>query len=212
MTHFNAAGIAARAASNVEKYQAPEKRQPTQRDGEIIGLLFDRLKQIFPAWKVSYPTGREEAEARKTWLRSLTENHVTTPEQIRRGLEKARLYDRPFMPSVGQFIKWCELDGADMGLPDNETAFAQSVGDGKKHPAVIYALRQMTDVYSYRLRKEADARKEWAQVWQKTIAYVASGVELPRPEKKIEQKVVAAPQEVALSHIEKMRIALRGVQ
>lgn len=208
MTHFSAANALAGAVNN----HKPQPEKPTEHDGRVIGLLFDRLKQIFPAWKVSYPTEREEAEARKTWLRALTENHVTTPEQIKRGLEKARLYDRPFMPSVGQFIKWCELDGADLCLPDNETAFAQSVGDGKKHPAVIYTLRQMTDVYNYRLRKEADARKEWAQVWQKTIAYVAAGGELPRPEKQIEQKVVAAPQEVALSHIEKMRAALRGVQ
>jgi len=212
MTHFNAAGIAVRAVNNVEKYQAPEKRQPTQRDGEIIGLLFDRLKQIFPAWKVSYPTEREEAEARKTWLRALTENHVTTPEQIKRGLEKARLYDRPFMPSVGQFIKWCELDSEALGLPSSEEAFRQSVSDGKKHPAVIYALRKLADPYSYRMSKESDARKAWGRVWNETVKYVAAGGELPRPEKQIEQKVVAAPQDVALSHIEKMRSALRGVQ
>lgn len=210
MIHSKDAAKAMAAAINNPGKQTAQRA--TENDAKVIGLLFKRLKSIFPAWRASFLDEESEHEARKMWLSALNENGITTAEQIRIGLKKARKHNSPFWPSVGQFISWCELDGEDLGLPSNEEAFNQSVSDGEKHPAVIYALRQMTDVYSYRLRKEADARKEWAQVWQKTIAYVASGGELPKPEKQIEQKVVAAPQEVALSHIEKMRSALRSVQ
>lgn len=210
MSRFNAANVAARAVNNIEKYAEPEKRQPTQRDGQIVGLLFDRLKHTFPAWKASYPTAAEEAEARKVWMRALVENNVTHPEQIRRGLAKARQYDRPFMPSVGQFIAWCELDGEDLGLPSNEQAFHQSVSDGPKHPAVIFALRKLLDPYAYRLSKEQEARKQWEKVWKETILHVAGGGELPKPEKQLEQKIELAPAEVAESHLKLMRSALGG--
>lgn len=208
MIHSKDAAKAMAAAINSPDKQTTQRA--TENDAKVIGLLFKRLKSIFPAWRASFPDEDSEHEARKTWLSALNENGITTAEQIRIGLKKARKHSSPFWPSVGQFISWCELDGEDLGLPSNEEAFKQSVSDGEKHPAVIFSLRKLADPYAYRMSKESDARKAWFRGWSETIRHVANGGEIPEPEKQVEHKVIAAPSHIAESHISKMRKSLRG--
>ena len=52
---------------------------------------------------------------------------ITTIEQLKNGVERAKKSKNPFWPSVGEFIGWCnEIDYHSIGLP-NEDELARKI-------------------------------------------------------------------------------------
>jgi hypothetical protein len=96
---------------------------------------------------------------------------------------------KSFVPTLAEFIELCLPQGEDFGLPTVDEAFKQAVmRQTDKHPAVVYCLRQMTDVVKFRESPTKEAEKIFNEAWAKTVDYVASGGELPKPEKQIENE------------------------
>ncbi|MCW2256244.1 hypothetical protein M2263_002335 [Providencia alcalifaciens] len=86
---------------------------------KMVDMLFDNLKQIFPASVSTILKNKDdEKAAKRQWIAAFAENGITTREQLQNGMRQARASDNPFWPAVGQFIKWCKQeDYTSLGLP-----------------------------------------------------------------------------------------------
>ncbi|WKS98758.1 replication protein P [Gallibacterium salpingitidis] len=104
---------------NEPSYQAPIGEQviPPQV-AKFVDRLFIRLKALFPRWQLAFDGEESYQEAKRFWLEALVNNGVTTATQFKRGIAQAEREDSGYLPSVGQFIKWCNAENnADLGLP-----------------------------------------------------------------------------------------------
>ncbi|WP_080729790.1 replication protein P [Vibrio vulnificus] len=100
---------------------------PLQTAAKIINKLFLELQACFPAWRQTFTSRAEIDAAKRSWARGLFEAKITTQKQLDWGLAKARQSESPFWPSLGQFIKWCQPDPSDYGLPDTRKAYLEEL-------------------------------------------------------------------------------------
>lgn len=92
----------------------------------LFNKLFQMLRVIFPATANSIKAQNELDELRRQWTAAFAENHIVSWQQIDIGLQHARRYERPFLPSPGQFIAWIwEGDSQRAGLPDVATVMTE---------------------------------------------------------------------------------------
>ncbi|ENZ9096396.1 TPA: replication protein P [Enterobacter asburiae] len=104
---------ARRVAHNMpEQYT---EREQTQQVAQIINGLFVQLAAAFPASLVNR-SQEEVNEIRRQWVLAFKENGITTLEQVEAGMRMVRRQDRPFLPSPGQFIKWCREGRCVLGI------------------------------------------------------------------------------------------------
>lgn len=104
-------------------YQAPSSKQVIPDNvAKIVDRLFVRLKAIFPAWQAAFDSKETYQETKRLWLEALVNNGVTTAEQFKRGIAQAERSTKPFLPSVGEFIQWCNSGNPyqHLGLPSAE--------------------------------------------------------------------------------------------
>ncbi|HFV9241298.1 TPA: replication protein P [Enterobacter bugandensis] len=104
---------ARRVAHNMpEQYT---EREQTQQVAQIINGLFVQLAAAFPASLVNR-SQEDVNEIRRQWVLAFKENGITTLEQVEAGMRMVRRQDRPFLPSPGQFIKWCREGRSVLGI------------------------------------------------------------------------------------------------
>ena len=104
---------ARRVAHNMpEQYT---EREQTQQVAQIINGLFVQLAAAFPASLVNR-SQEDVNEIRRQWVLAFKENGITTLEQVEAGMRMVRRQDRPFLPSPGQFIKWCREGRCVLGI------------------------------------------------------------------------------------------------
>lgn len=96
----------------VQDTQAPQAEQTA----EIFNALFSALRAAFPASVHSFNDQDAFDELRRQWLLAFRENGITTMEQVNAGLRVARRQERPFLPSPGQFVKWCQEGRSALGV------------------------------------------------------------------------------------------------
>lgn len=136
--------------SFLEMDSKPDSDQ-LQAAARIINILFAELQSCFPAWKTTFPSKSDVDAAKRTWAKGLLEAGITTEQQLKYGLRKARQVDSPFWPSLGQFTKWCQPEPADYGLPNVRQAYTEAcrkshpaaVRSSWSHPAVYIAAREV---------------------------------------------------------------------
>ena len=87
-----------------------------EQTAEIVNSLFSALRAAFPASASSFNDQASFDELRRQWLLALGENGITTMEQVNAGLRVARRQERPFLPSPGQFVKWCQEERSALGV------------------------------------------------------------------------------------------------
>jgi hypothetical protein len=104
---------ARRVAHNMPE-QCTEREQ-TQQVAQIINGLFVQLAAAFPASLVNR-SQEDVNEIRRQWVLAFKENGITTLEQVEAGMRMVRRQDRPFLPSPGQFIKWCKEGHCVLGI------------------------------------------------------------------------------------------------
>ncbi|MBL5882587.1 replication protein P [Lelliottia aquatilis] len=104
---------ARRVANNLpEQYT---ERDQTQQVAQIINGLFVQLAAAFPASLVN--RNQEDVnEIRRQWVLAFKENGISTMDQVDAGMRVARSQERPFLPSPGQFIKWCREGRCVLGI------------------------------------------------------------------------------------------------
>ncbi|MDU1107868.1 MAG: replication protein P, partial [Enterobacter sp.] len=104
---------ARRVAHNLpEQYT---EREQTQQVAQIINGLFVQLAAAFPASLVNRSQDDVD-EIRRQWVLAFKENGITCMEQVEAGMRMVRRQERPFLPSPGQFIKWCKDSGTVLGV------------------------------------------------------------------------------------------------
>ena len=128
-----------------------------------INDIFKSLKAIFPTFKLTFPDDESLRIGKKVWVKTLLEGKITTHEQIRIGMKRARA-SGDFMPSAGKFADWCRVTASDMGLPSREDAFREAIGNlgvfitaKWSHPAVFEAVKNTT-CYTLKNSSEKNAR------------------------------------------------------
>ncbi|MCW2095352.1 UNVERIFIED_ORG: hypothetical protein M2382_001871 [Enterobacter sp. BIGb0239] len=104
---------ARRVANNLpEQYN---ERDQKQQVAQIINGLFVQLAAAFPASLVN--RNQEDVnEIRRQWVLAFKENGINTMDQVDAGMRVARSQERPFLPSPGQFIKWCREGRCVLGI------------------------------------------------------------------------------------------------
>ena len=174
--------------------------QSVQPNCAVMDRLWERMLENYGhKWEGSY--GTTPAEGWRTALVGIT------PQMIKQGLEKMAV-NRAYMdwpPSALAFRDLCLPTSEDLGLPSDDDAFNQAVGNAtEKHPAVIRTLRDM-DVHKLRTAEVGKAERLFKKHWDKTIEFVMAGGELPEVEKQVEDKPVKASAEVAENSLNDLR-------
>ena len=75
----------------------------TDRRRLVMVTLWQRMREIFGnVWELNY--GSADSKSLETWAIGLAEYSV---DQIKRGVEQCKRWDKPFPPNLGQFAKLC---------------------------------------------------------------------------------------------------------
>lgn len=154
--------------------EAHAKKNQGEQVAQIINSVFTQLMAAFPAALA----GREQAELneiRRQWVLAFRENGITTLEQVAAGMRIARQQEKPFLPSPGQFVAWCN-EGVSIahGLPtanelvDMVYRYARTRGyyeDAESYPwectehywlvTTLYSLMRANAFTDSELRKKA---------------------------------------------------------
>ncbi|MGI2079186.1 replication protein P [Shewanella putrefaciens] len=80
---------------------------PNSPVAHIVNEVLKRLIAVKPAHKQAFSVKGAVAEWKKSWTLAFAQHGIRTLEQIELGIKRAQLDPSPFMPSIGQFIQWC---------------------------------------------------------------------------------------------------------
>lgn len=161
--------------------------EPTEEDKLFVNDLFIELSGIFPAWKNAFDGIDGIRAAKRNWMAGLVDAGINQISQIQNGLRKARQSDNPFMPSVGQFINWCNVNPEELGLPSVNTALNEILsrqrlpefGQGQKEYSCgfVFAIANYIECDSYRFaRMETEkANKEFSVVYNRYLKRAIAG-------------------------------------
>lgn len=184
----------------------------------VVASLFRELKASFPAWRQAWPTADSEAAARRTWVKAFAAANLRCIEQIRFGVERCRLSASPFMPSVGEFIQWCQPTPEALGCPSVAQAYLQACAlahpaadRASAHPAVWHAASEV-GLYELANLPSAKSQPMFERAYGLTLAMLARGEPLRAVPKALPESVSvpASPAKVR-SALAEMRNKLRGV-
>ncbi|HFG2079679.1 TPA: replication protein P [Vibrio cholerae] len=217
------------SAKNAEPIQSFSREEESKPDSDqlqaaarIINILFAQLQSCFPAWKATFPSKSDVDAAKRTWMKGLLEAGIITDQQLQCGLRKARQAESPFWPSLGQFVKWCQPDPADHGLPNVRQAYMEACRNAHRlaemknyewsHPAVYIALKN-TGTFEIRNRKEAETWPIFERNYKIAVRRALAGEDLnaeipkalpPRPTPR------PVSPEVAKQNIERLKRMIKG--
>ncbi|WP_431688938.1 replication protein P [Hahella sp. NBU794] len=130
---------------------------------ENVNAIFKALQASFPAWRQAFPDTESLLEAKRAWTKAMVENRITSADQIRVGIRRARATACPFFPSIGQFVSWCKPEPEDFGLLPTPAAYRMACdglqqlerGESLAYLAVRIAARA-TGSYELRVRTERE--------------------------------------------------------
>lgn len=202
--------------------------EATKQDKEFINNLFVELAGIFPAWKQAFDGIDGVRTAKRIWMNVLLDSGINSMGQIQTGLRKAAKSENPFMPSVGQFVKWCSPDPEEIGLPDakkawNEILVARRIAEYGDKPfefshGIILAARndlpqKRVDVFNWRLLELDKALDKFTPIYSEYIYRAMSGESFELPvmieDKKDLPVTNKERKEFAEKHMDKLKDALK---
>lgn len=161
---------------SVNPITAPPQRALTDHDSQMVSLLFEQLKIVFPAWRHAFPSDDSQRRALAEWTRALVDADCTSREQLQLGMRVAREQEIPFFPSTGMFIKWCQITPEALGLPTVDQALADVARHRKIHPAVVIAARATR--FERQTLTADEYRKVFAQAYDQVVRRVMAGEDI----------------------------------
>lgn len=161
---------------SVNPITAPPQRALTDHDSQMVSLLFEQLKIVFPAWRHAFPSDDSQRRALAEWTRALVDADCTSREQLQLGMRVAREQEIPFFPSTGMFIKWCQITPEALGLPTVDQALADVARHRKSHPAVVIAARATR--FERQTLTADEYRKVFAQAYDQVVRRVMVGEDI----------------------------------
>jgi hypothetical protein len=160
----------------VDEITAPPQRALTDHDSQMVSLLFEQLKIVFPAWRHAFQSDDSQRRALAEWTRALVDADCTSREQLQLGMRVAREQEIPFFPSTGMFIKWCQITPEALGLPTVDQALADVARHRKSHPAVVIAARATR--FERQTLAADEYRKVFAQAYDQVVRRVMAGEDI----------------------------------
>ncbi|MFM1647844.1 replication protein P [Aeromonas salmonicida] len=160
----------------VDQITDPPQRALTDHDSQMVSMLFEQLKIVFPAWKHAFPSDDSQRRALAEWTRALVDADCTSREQLQLGMRVAREQEIPFFPSTGMFIKWCQITPEALGLPTVDQALADVARHRKSHPAVVIAARATR--FERQTLTADEYRKVFAQAYDQVVQRVMAGEDI----------------------------------
>lgn len=161
---------------SVNPITAPPQRALTDHDSQMVSLLFEQLKIVFPAWRHAFPSDDSQRRALAEWTRALVDANCTSREQLQLGMQVAREQEIPFFSSTGMFIKWCQITPEALGLPTVDQALADVARHRKSHPAVVIAARATR--FERQTLTADEYRKVFAQAYDQVVRRVMAGEDI----------------------------------
>lgn len=183
----------------------------------IINILFKELRSIFPAFRISWPTDKEMSEAKKTWTKAFVAAGINKVEQIRYGVNKARLSADRFVPSAGEFIKWCKPTPEEMGMLSHEKAYEEAVKNSYPIPFEDMSWSHITIKHArdscgsnnlYTLPREKMAPL-FSHYYEQALSLYKDNKLTDIPKRAIPEKIAASTPERAREEISKIRNILK---
>ncbi len=106
---------------------------------DIVNQTLRQLIAIKPAWKAALGDKSAVAQWKKAWTMAFAQHGIKSLQQIELGIHRAQRDASPFMPSVGQFIEWCNS----VGVSDTEIvdAFTRLIERKPAANDIEYATR-----------------------------------------------------------------------
>lgn len=152
---------------------------------QIVNGLFTQLKAICPAYKQSWPTQEIYETAKRLWIETFIAQGISSIERLKFGLNKLALEEKPFIPSVGQFIAMCTPTPEDLGLPTLDAAYREACRNShpcetsKKwsHQAVYHAWT-MTDNWALRTQPTTESLPLFKYAYEQTADMLLRGEKL----------------------------------
>lgn len=203
----------------------PDKRGFNSTVEQLVDILFNSLKLVFPAsTSTTLKDPRDEAAAKRQWIAAFVENGITTKQQLSAGMKHARASCSPFWPSPGQFISWCkDSESGAGGLPDENTLYEMvmrySAHRGLYSSPEAYPWQanahywMVTGLYSAMRAQglsEQELHLKCRGELRKMAARIRSGELIPPPRPQVEKLYVPASTERAVAHIGHLKALLKA--
>lgn len=191
--------------------QTTTKQAPVIAE-KLIDRVFEQLIASCPTLLTVQP--EQLKILKQQWILGFAENGIKTFEQVKRGMAAARAKANGYLPSVGEFISWCNsYDNHELGLPtqDELEARLQKYFGYAKEPhnfkfrskAEYYLLKTIYDGYGK--KKWEDCQKAMPKILAEVIEKARTGFEFPQIPELLEQKPKVIPPEVSKNGVAKIK-------
>lgn len=191
--------------------QTTAKRAPVIAE-KLIDRVFEQLIASCPTLLTVQP--EQLKILKQQWILGFAENGIKTFEQVKRGMAAARAKTNGYLPSVGEFIFWCNsYNNHELGLPtqDELEARLQKYFGYAKEPhnfkfrskAEYYLLKTIYDGYSK--KKWEDCQKAMPKILAEVVEKARTGFEFPQIPELLEQKPKIIPPEVSKNGLAKIK-------
>ncbi len=196
--------------------QVTTLNQATKQAPVIAEKLIDRVfEQLIASCPTLLTIQSEQLKILKQqWILGFAENGIKTFEQVKRGMAAARAKANGYLPSVGEFIFWCNsYDNHELGLPtqDELEARLQKYFGYAKEPhnfkfrsrAEYYLLKTIYDGYGK--KKWEDCQRAMPKILADVVEKARTGFEFPQIPELLEQKPKVIPPEVSKNGLAKIK-------
>ena len=191
--------------------QTTTKQAPVIAE-KLIDRVFEQLIASCPTLLTVQP--EQLKILKQQWILGFAENGIKTFEQVKRGMAAARAKTNGYLPSVGEFISWCNsYDNHELGLPtqDELEARLQKYFGYAKEPhnfkfrsrAEYYLLKTIYDGYGK--KKWEDCQKAMPKILAEVVEKARTGFEFPQIPELLEQKPKVIPPEVSKNGLAKIK-------
>lgn len=191
--------------------QTTAKQAPVIAE-KLIDRVFEQLIASCPTLLTVQP--KQLKILKQQWILGFAENGIKTFEQVKRGMAAARAKTNGYLPSVGEFISWCNsYNNHELGLPtqDELEARLQKYFGYAKEPhnfkfrsrAEYYLLKTIYD--SYGKKKWEDCQKAMPKILAEVVEKARAGFEFPQIPALLEQKPKVIPPEVSKNGVAKIK-------
>jgi len=129
------------SAHNLPAVETVEAVPVSAETTAVVNALFRKLRGIFPAWRQAWPSTEALNAAKEEWIQGFAAQGIRSLEQIEFGIQNCRKAQKPFAPSVGEFIAMCRPGPECLGMPSAMEAWIEVLMGTYSHEAVHLAAR-----------------------------------------------------------------------
>lgn len=199
----------------------------TEQDRSMMNDIFRRLQSACPAWRQQLAglsqTDQQDLirQTKRDWLNTLIEHRISDMRLIDYAFARLLAGGNPFLPAVGQFVKWCQ----EGNMPEGTKTTIEAYKEIKEYqclpreqrqpwglsPEVYHTFYNIDDHPSWRVMNKADHKKHWDAEYQRTLETLRNNGKLHQsrqPEALIEKKYTPLDKKKAISALQEMRAQL----